>query len=142
MASKDTFAISSDSLAYFAFGGAPAGAGQSLPLGTTVEKASEKSRWSQWIEGPLASWSHDPSQLEDDGLLAPSPATIRKASSVAVSLEAHGAPAPTRIVSTGDGGVAFQFERGNQFISIEVEPEGIVELLVFDNGRLTHRSAL
>lgn len=138
---KDNFAISSDSLAYFAVGNPGGGSGQKPSLNPAEGKKSELS-WSQLIDGPLASWARDPSQLDDDGLLAPSSATITKASLVAASLRDHGAPAPTRIVPTGDGGIALQFDRGRQFISIEIEPEGVVELLVFDDGRLRHRAAL
>ena len=54
----------------------------------------------------------------------------------------HGAPPPTRIVPTGEGGIALQFERGRDFVSIEIEHEGVVELLVFEEGRLKHRAAL
>jgi hypothetical protein len=140
---NETFMISSDSLAYFAVGSVPTnGAQESRALSSGREPISSASDWSALIDGQLASWAHHPAQLKDDDVLAPSVATIRKASLVAASLRDRGAPSPTRVVPTGDGGIALQFERGREFISIEIEPEGLVELLVFEEGRLKHRAAL
>lgn len=140
---NEAFMISSDSLAYFEARPVPAsGAQRSKSLSSGREPISSASAWSAFIDGQLASWARDPAQLEDDDVLAPSPTTITKASQVAASLRDHGAPSPTRVVPTGDGGIALQFERGREFISIEIEPEGLVELLVFEEGHLTHRAAL
>jgi hypothetical protein len=94
------------------------------------------------IQGQLADWARDPAQLAEDDLTAPNAATIARASLVASTLHENGAQSPNRVVPTGDGGIAFQFERGHEFISIEVEPEGVIELLAFDDGRLRHRSTL
>ena len=140
---NDAFMISSDSLAYFAVGSVPARRAQGLKGSSSErEPISSSSEWSALIDGQLATWAHNPAQLEDDDVRAPSVAIIKKTSLVAASLRDHEAPAPTRIVPTGDGGIAMQFERGREFISIEIEPEGLVELLVFKEGRLTHRAAL
>lgn len=54
----------------------------------------------------------------------------------------QGLSPPDQIVPTGDGGIALQFERDPEFVSIEIEPEGLVELLVFDGGKLKHRAAI
>ena len=94
------------------------------------------------IDDQLAAWARDPTQLGDDGVQPPSTATITRASLVASALRDFGALPPTRVVPTGDGGIALQFDWGRKFVSIEIEPEGLVELFVFDDGRLKHRAVL
>jgi hypothetical protein len=140
---KEAFTISSDSLAYFAVGpSSPRAAPVAEAPSSRRDTTPDVSAWSALIDGQLASWAQNPASLEDDDLLAPSLSTIRKASLGAASLRDHGTPLPTRIVPTGDGGIAIQFARDREFISIEIEPEGVVELLVFEEGRLKHRAAL
>lgn len=140
---KEAFAISSDSLAYFAVGASPPRSAKTAEKPSLrVVAGDDAIAWSKLIDGQLASWIEDPAQLEEEDLLAPSPAILRRASLVAASLRDHNTPPPTRIVPTGDGGIALQFEREREFISIEIEPEGPVELLVFEDGCLKHRAAL
>jgi hypothetical protein len=134
---KPPFIIPAQSFAFFT----------GFPLGrqaqTEVANGSEMdAAWATYIKEQLAAWALDTSQLEDDDIVPPNPATIDRASKAAIALRDQGAPAPTRIVPTGDGGVAFQYDGQSEFISIEIEPEGRVELLVFVNGRLTHRAEL
>ncbi|HEX5446771.1 MAG TPA: hypothetical protein VFW87_23335 [Pirellulales bacterium] len=73
---------------------------------------------------------------------APNIDTIRRAIVVACSMRDQRLTPPDRIVPTGDGGIAMQFERDPEFISIEIEPGGLVELLVFNESRLKHRAAI
>lgn len=114
--------------------------GRQIQTENTDEKVADA--WAPFIEEQLAAWALNPSQFEGDDLVPPSAEAISRASTTAISLRDHGAPAPTRIVPTGDGGIAFQYDGEPEFISIEVEPEGRVELLVFNKGRLTHRAEL
>lgn len=142
---REAFTISADALAFIGVGGGRGTSGANLPSTPANGHGGDKVRKDDWaaiIEGRLAEWARDPAQLEDEDLTAPNAATIARAFLVARSLREQGAPPPCRVVPTGDGGIAFQFERGREFLSIEVEPEGLVELLVFDDGRLKHRSAL
>jgi hypothetical protein len=134
---KSTFTISAENLAFFT--GAPR-LQESDKVGAR-DKRKSSDAWASLIE-QLVSWAQGASQITDDDIIAPSSATISRATTVAVSLRDQGAPAPTRIVPTGDGGIAFQYDGRPQFISIEVEPEGPVELLIFNEGRLTHRADL
>ncbi|HEX7379782.1 MAG TPA: hypothetical protein VF278_21840 [Pirellulales bacterium] len=134
---KPPFTIPEQSLAFFTC----------LPLGrqAQTEAADEPTTaqaWAPFINEQLAAWTLNPGQFADDDVVPPNAATIACASATAISLRDQGAPAPTRIVPTGDGGIAFQYDSDPEFISIEVEPEGRVELLVFVNGRLTHRAEL
>lgn len=119
--------------------------GSCVPIDSQVgrdEDCQKSAAWSKFIQGQLSDWRRNQRQLEDDDIEAPSAGTIDKATAVAISMRDRGLPPPDRIVPTGDGGIALQFDRDNEFISIEVEPEGLVELLVFCDGRFTHRAAI
>lgn len=133
---KSTITISAQNLAFFA--GIP-GHQQRKPDAADPQPSGA---WSRLINEKLVAWAQNPRQFEDDDITVPSAATISRASLVASSLRDQGAPAPSRIVPTGDGGIAFQYDSDPEFISIEVEPDGPVELLVFNKGRLTHRAEL
>lgn len=142
---KDIFTISNDALVYFAVGHARLAAEpgeQNATSDATGNEGSGRIGWADIIEGRLADWARDPTQLEEGDLTAPNAATIARACLVASTLRDKGASPPDRVVPTGDGGIAFQFERGREFMSVEVEPEGVVELLVFEEGRLKHRVTL
>lgn len=134
---KPPFTISAQSLAFFT------GFPFSREARTeTADKPKMTEAWAPFIEEQLVEWALNPRQCEGDDVVPPNSATISHATVTAISLRDQGAPAPTRIVPTGDGGIAFQYDGDPEFISIEVEPEGRVELLVFVNGRLTHRTEL
>lgn len=45
-------------------------------------------------------------------------------------------PAPTNVAPTDDGGIALQYELTDAFLTIEIDPEGAVELRVFRDGDL------
>lgn len=144
---ESRFAFSGQSLSYLTaicaawqtvIGAPPASADGHAASSDEGRKAA---RWSELIEGQLDGWRRDPAQLEDDDVLAPTIDTIRRAIVVARSMRDQRLPPPDRIVPTGDGGIALQFERDREFVSIEIEPEGLVELLVFDGGKLKHRAA-
>ena len=142
---ENSFTISNDAMVFFAVGPARLAAGPSEQYATsdaTGNVDSGRIGWADIIEGRLADWARDTTQLEEEGLTAPNAATIARAFLVASTLRDKGASPPDRVVPTGDGGIAFQFERGREFISVEVEPEGVVELLVFEEGRLKHRVTL
>lgn len=142
---KDSFTISNHALGFFAIGPARAAARpgeQTATADSPGNRDSGRIGWADIIEGRLADWTRDPTQLEEEDLTAPNAETIARACLVASTLRDKGASPPNRVVPTGDGGIAFQFERDREFISVEVEPEGVVELLVFEDGQLKHRSAL
>lgn len=145
---ESNLAFSDQSLSYLtAFcAAAPTATGApSAPVGRQAasdDEGRKAARWSELIEDQLAGWRRDPAQLEDDDILSPTADTIRRAIVVASSMRDQGLSPPDRIVPTGDGGIAVQFERDPEFVSIEIEPEGLVELLVFEGGKLKHRAAI
>jgi hypothetical protein len=139
---KSTFTISEQSLAFVL--GVPERQSRQTEAAAdnTCDQQATADAWARFIDEQLPAWAENPSQLEDDDLVAPSLTTISRASTIAASLRAQGAPPPTRIVPTGDGGIAFQYEGDPKFVSIEIEPEGPIEILVFNLGRLIYRAEL
>jgi hypothetical protein len=98
--------------------------------------------WNAIADSQLIAWGRDPGQLEEDGIQAPAEQTIARATELASRLRVQGVPAPTRIVPTGDGGIAFQFEDDSRFTSIEIGDDGVVELYQFEESRLILRQVV
>lgn len=126
---KATFTISAENLALFA--GIPrlqepdkGGADQ-----RTRQPRNSSDTWAPSVD-QLVARAQDPALLVDDDLIAPSTATISAQRRSVGPCAIKGTPAPTRIMPTGDGGIAFQYDGHPDFISLEVKPEGPVELLV------------
>src|SRR5690348_11187760 len=119
---KGMFTIPPDALGFFAVGATSETTGENVLSTPAHNHNGEGARetWTSLIEGQLAAWARDPTQLQEEDYTAPTTETIAQASSVASALRDQGAPPPSRVVPTGDGGIAFQFERGHEFISIEI----------------------
>jgi hypothetical protein len=92
--------------------------------------------WRRLID-QLRVWLHNPHQLEDEGVEAPSPRTISHAIQVAQTLLSKGQPAPTRIVPGPDGSVVFERQWNGYFESLHFLPGRTIEHLLFENSRLT-----
>ena len=99
----------------------------------------EREAWENLIDGTLIEWGRDPSALEDDGVVPPSIETIKHACEIATELRRLDFPAPTRLVPTGDGGIAFEVDAGCDFVSVEIAPDGAVEYLRFSGSKLVER---
>ncbi|HVC94345.1 MAG TPA: hypothetical protein VND64_11680 [Pirellulales bacterium] len=99
-------------------------------------------RWTELIDNELIEWGRDPSQLEDDESEAPTPSTISRAAELAYGLRDSDLPPPTRIVSTGNGEIRFQYDQGGRFTSIVISNNAAPEILEFENGRLNYRGAI
>lgn len=99
----------------------------------------KKETWGNLIDNTLIEWGRDPSVLEDDGVAPPSVETIQRACEIAMILCNRNFPAPTRIVPTGDGGIAFEVDAGGDFVSVEIASEGTVEYFRFSASKLVER---
>jgi hypothetical protein len=94
------------------------------------------------IEKQLIEWGCDPSQLDEEGTVAPSPDTIQLAIQVAIELGRQDWAAPTRVVPDAHGGVVFEFQRRFDFESLHIMPDGNIERRLFKNHRLVVREIL
>jgi hypothetical protein len=118
------------------------GAARQSAAGATGNSSQDSAGWQAVISGPLAQWTQDSSQLEDDGISPPSRETMQRAADVARQLCAAGLLAPQRVAATGDGGIVFARREGEYFSNIEVAADGSVELTVFRDSRLMCRQRL
>jgi hypothetical protein len=101
--------------------------------------AKERKAWERLVDHTLIEWGRDPAVLEDDGVVAPSVETVKRACEVSAVLRRLEFPPPTRIVPTGDGGIAFQVDGHRDFVSVEIAPDGAVEYLRFSDSKLVER---
>jgi hypothetical protein len=106
------------------------------------EDTEHQVAWQRVIDYTLVEWGRDPSVLEDDGLPAPSRETIHLACRVAKYYRDFGAPAPQRVCPDTSGGIVFELGRGQILETLRITPNGTVELVVFDDGRLRSRTRL
>jgi hypothetical protein len=103
----------------------------------------ERARWQRCIDEKLIEWGRDPSQLEDDGVDAPSPDVIRLAIEVASRYRDSGQWAPPdRVAPDPNGGIVFERRAGSQAEVLHVGSDGEVEYQRFVGPRLVERRRL
>ncbi len=100
------------------------------------KNAEARDSWNKIIDVVLATWRERPEQFEDDGIDAPSVAAIAAASKAACFLRAQGAPSPTNLSPTGDGGVALHYEHNDVLLTIEFDADGHREMRFHFDGQL------
>lgn len=97
--------------------------------------------WKMAID-QLLDWRKDTSQLMDEEMSPPTPDIIDIACALASRLRDEGQPGPLCVVPDGEGGVVFERRDGSRFQTISVEADGRVELISFENSRLTERHVI
>ncbi|HEX7377956.1 MAG TPA: hypothetical protein VF278_12625 [Pirellulales bacterium] len=104
--------------------------------GLTIAAAERTRRegWRRIVDDVLIEWGRNPETVEDDGIDAPTTIAIAGATGVVSRLRGAGMPVPTNVAPTGDGGIAFQYELTDTFLTIEIDLEGAVELRVYRDG--------
>lgn len=112
---------------------------QQGPTRAREDWQKERAGWQTVLEKWLWAWERDPSQLEDDGIIAPSRETIERAADVAQRLRDLGLLAPRRVAATGDGGIVFAWETKPVLSTLEIDPDGSLEVAVFQNARVVSR---
>jgi hypothetical protein len=95
--------------------------------------------WEQIIDQQLAKWIVAPEQLADNEYDPPTPDVLRRGLQLAQTLRELGAPSPSRLVSTGDGGISFEFRDHSEFSTVEITPEGPIELVRLVDSRVVLR---
>lgn len=106
---------------------------------TSVELHQNRMEWDNVIDDQLTWWGINPSQLEDDGIDAPSREIIGLACRVAYAMRDGDTPPPLRVVPDGDGGIVFERKDGPTFQTIEIAKDGSIEMFTFENSRLVSR---
>ena len=110
----------------------------------TIQPENEKcsNRWQKWINDTLNTWQSNPTQLEDDGLEAPSLEVIHFTQQIATRLRDADWPAPLRIVPNGEGGILFEWRSIPDFFTLEIEEDLSVEWIVYHDSQVQHRERL
>ena len=105
------------------------------------EGSDEIKVWKTAIDR-LLDWRKDTSQLIDEDMLPPTPDIIDIACTLAAKLRDEGQPGPMCVVPDGEGGIVFERRDGFRFQTFSVEADGRVELISFENSRLTERCVI
>jgi hypothetical protein len=101
---------------------------------------SDRQEWERIIDNQLVEWGLDPTKLADDGIESPSDAALSTASQLALAFRNAKFPRPTRVAPTGDGGVAFHWDKGQGTMLIfEVSDDGTSERIEIDRGNIVAR---
>lgn len=98
--------------------------------------------WEERILKKLDSWEANPSCVEDDGVIAPSPRVIRLAADYARQMRDEARLPPKRVVPNGDGGIVFERWQGTDSETLEFLDDGTVELAAFSDCKLIARTRL
>ena len=93
---------------------------------TADRRSAHRDGWRHIIDSTLIEWGRDPSQLEDDGVTAPTRAVVNRANELARELRDGGVPPPNRAVTNGDGGIVFEWWKGSVFEQIEIADDGSI----------------
>lgn len=97
--------------------------------------------WQNVVDQKLIEWGRQGGREDEDGVVWPSATTVGRARDLVGCLQDICRP-PDRVIPNGDGGVAFEWYRGLDSVSIGIEEDGTVEVLRFENCRLVERVAL
>lgn len=106
------------------------------PANCQPENGNERQLWNRIIDEVLVNWRRRPELLQDEGIDAPSGAAIAAAIQTASLLRDQGAPSPTNIAPTGDGGIALHYEHNGVLLTIEFDADAHRELRFHFGGQL------
>lgn len=91
----------------------------------------------------LTQWGHHPSQIDENELESPSLMAIDLAYEVLRFIKDDLHFLPSRIVSDGEGGIEVEKDSpGAGVLRFEISSEGALQLLQFDETKLTFREQL
>lgn len=101
----------------------------------------EDDPWATILADTIELWANNPAIFEEEGLEAPSPETLQKASSYAKRMKLGGLVAPDRIVMDAAGGILFELENLEEGVRVVLHfwDEGDVELQTFRGSKLVDR---
>jgi len=109
---------------------------------TKSPASSEDDHRTAWlrIHGTLMNWLRNPSQVEDEGVDAPSGTILRLSMDLAERLRDEGVAAPDSVVPDPNGGIVFERRDGDVSEVIHIWDDGSVEYMRFLGTHLVVRS--
>ena len=111
-------------------------------LGGSEETQKRREAWDSIIDRYLVEWGRDASALEDEGFIPPGLEVVNLACQVAMEFRDEGLPPPIRVAPDGEGGLAFERVDGKVSESLNIYADQTIELLTFDDCRLSGRHRL
>lgn len=87
----------------------------------------------------LEAWFRDPSVTRDDDIEPPTREIIDLVAGVASHNQRCGAPAPTRMMPNGEGGIVLEWVKGDDVFTWEFESDGCLEVTHYSGGRRVSR---
>ena len=87
----------------------------------------------------LYAWMSVPSLEFDEGDVPPSANTLAMAMDLATQLADQNEPPPLMVSPDGNGGVVFGWKDDQTSRTIEVKPQGVIEMITIRNGKLQSR---
>ncbi len=105
------------------------------------EMDNDRLVWDRIINCQLIDWATRPEEFDDE-IDPPSDDSISTGCEVVRYLRNNKMPAPSRVVPTGDGGIAFEIVEGNNSTTIEIDEYGEIEIMEFHHSRLVNRTTI
>lgn len=109
-----------------------------LTLSGSARTEGYRDAWNSFVN-QLIGWGTCPHELEDDGIEAPSVQVIQTACELAMAMRDESLVPPDHILTNGNGGIVFERKTGTTLKTIEIEPDGSIDLTIYKNGRLDSR---
>ncbi len=104
-----------------------------------AELAANRAAWHRIMDQQLIEWGRDPSQLTDDGVDAPTEATISRAFDLARKCRDVGFPPPTAVFRDSNGGIVFERRDGEYTSVVHFWDDGTGESMMFRGTELIQR---
>jgi hypothetical protein len=100
-----------------------------------LPRSSVMESWVRAVDAKLREWFRDPDSATDEDTDPPSLRAISVANEFSQSLRRESVPPPTWVVSTGDGGISFEWKRGPGYALLKIKPDGkVLYTLVFGDN--------
>jgi hypothetical protein len=118
------------------------------PIAPTSSMRGAQHESVQWksLEERIAAWApaNDEPDLrtDEDGYLLPSGKTVAVALQVAARLREAGVTIPLRLVQDAIGGIDFEWRSENRAETLTVNSRGQMELMTFEDSKLTCRKMI
>lgn len=95
--------------------------------------------WHRLMDRPLIDWGIAPDRFRDEGVDPPSAKAIARAAVLVKDLRCAQMPVLPQVVMSGQGGIIFDWELGDQTLSIEVSEKGELEITLFEGCQVVLR---
>jgi hypothetical protein len=111
----------------------------------TLSTSASSRRLAKWVDvfSKLDGWALSPNlATDDDDIPAPTAVSIKSAIGIAQLLCEQGKQAPMRVVPSVSAGIVLEWKETFGYATVEIEPDGQAEVILFAEGRIKSRSTI